>query len=98
MDRRREFVESDRAPTARVVRFDSEALYVAIDRRRRELGISKREVCRQVGERTPSAVTRIERGTHPSADLLARLLHWLGDTDLSPYIVALEPEEATADV
>lgn len=91
------YVAEQRPAAPRVVRFDPEALYVAIDKRRRELGISKREVCRQVGERTPSAVTRIGRGTHPSADLLVRLLHWLGSTDLAPYMVAVEHPSAAED-
>lgn len=73
-------------PQPRVVRFDPEKLYAAVDRRRRELRISKREVLRQVGEHTPSSLTRIGQGTHPSADLLCRLLVWLGDTDVSNYV------------
>lgn len=89
------FVAELRPPAPRTVRFDSEALYLAIDKRRRELGISKREVCRQIGEHTPSAVTRIGRGTQPSADLLVRLLHWLGETDLAPYIVPVQPQEVS---
>jgi hypothetical protein len=70
----------------RTVRFDPEKLYVALDRRRRELRISRRELLRQVGERTPSSITRLGQGNNPSADLLARFLVWLGDTDLAPYL------------
>lgn len=88
-----EYVAEVREPDPRVVQFDPEALYVAIDRRRRELGISKREVCRQVGEHTPSAVTRIGRGTHPSADLLVRILHWLGETDVGAYMAPVESDD-----
>lgn len=76
----------ERPPAPRVVRFDPEALYVAIDRRRRALRISNREVLRQIGEHTPSSLTRLGHGRQPSADLLVRLLHWLGETDLAPYI------------
>jgi len=79
------------APRPRTVRFDAEKLYAAIDQRRRELRISGREVLRQVGEYTPSSLTRIGHGQHPSADLLVRLLVWLGDTDLRPYITDVEP-------
>jgi hypothetical protein len=43
-------------------------------------------VLRRIGERTPSALTRLGQGAHPSADLLVRLLVWLGTTDLAPYI------------
>lgn len=87
----------ERQPAPRAVRFDPEALYAAIDRRRRELRISGREVLRQIGEYTPSALTRLGQGRQPSADLLVRLLHWLGETDLSPYIAPVSVEGATAD-
>jgi transcriptional regulator with XRE-family HTH domain len=70
----------------RKVRFDPEKLYVAVDRRRRELRISRREVLRRVGENTPSSLTRLGQGSHPSADLLCRLLVWLGDTDVTNFV------------
>lgn len=75
-----------RPPLPRTVRFDPERLYVAVDARRRELRISQREVLRQVGEYTPSSLNRLGQGKHPSADLLCRLLVWLGDTDVSNYV------------
>lgn len=80
----------------RTVRFDPEKLYVALDRRRRELRISGRELCRQVGEHGPSALTRLGQGRMPSADLLARLLVWLGDTDVGPFLSEVGPEEGAA--
>jgi hypothetical protein len=92
-----EFVAEERAPAPRTVQLDVEALYRAVDRRRRELGVSKREVCRQVGEHTPSAVTRLGRGVRPSTDQLVRLLHWLGETDLAPYIAPVEAKAASQD-
>lgn len=82
----RPFPSSVPQPVARAVRLNVEALYVAVDRRRRELRISRREVLRQIGERTPATLNRLGQGTQPSADLLVRLLHWLGETDLKPYI------------
>jgi transcriptional regulator with XRE-family HTH domain len=81
------------APQPRTVRFDPEKLYVAIDRRRRELRISQREVLRQVGEHTPSALGRLGRGAHPSADLLCRLLVWLGDTDISSFVTPVDGDD-----
>lgn len=74
----------------RTVRFDPEKLYVAVDRRRRELRISRREVLRQVGEHTPSSLTRLGQGAHPSADLLCRFLVWLGDTDVAAYLTPID--------
>lgn len=87
----------ERQPAPRTVRFDPEALYVAIDRRRRDLRISGREVLRQIGEYTPSALMRLGQGKQPSADLLVRLLHWLGETDLNPYIVPVPTEGVGTD-
>jgi hypothetical protein len=71
---------------------DTEKLYMAIDRRRRELRITRREVLRQIGERTPSSLTRLGQGYQPSADLLIRYLAWLGETDLKPYLAWLDGE------
>lgn len=73
------------APQPRTVRFDPEKLYLAVDQRRRELRLTRREVLRQVGERTPSSLTRLGQGAHPSADLLVRLMAWLGEHDVRNY-------------
>lgn len=80
------FPTTPQPPEPRAVALDVEALYVAVDRRRRQLRISRRDVLRQIGERTPSSLSRLGQGRHPSADLLVRLLYWLGDTDISPYV------------
>jgi hypothetical protein len=87
-----EITTPPRHPEPRTVRLDPEKLYVAIDRRRRELRISRRELLRQIGEHTPSSITRLGQGYMPSADLLARFLVWLGDTDLAPYLTAIEEQ------
>lgn len=84
-------------PEPRQVRLDTAALYAAVDQRLREHGISGREMLRQIGERTPSTLTRLAQGTQPSADLLVRILHWLRETDLAPYIVPVTAEEASQD-
>jgi len=80
----------------RQVRFDSEKLYVALDRRCRELRISRRELLRQIGENTPSSITRLGQGRAPSADLLCRLLVWFGNTDLAPFLSPVELDEEGA--
>lgn len=90
---RPELAPPPRKPERRKIRLDPEALYVAVDRRRRKLRISQREVLRQIGEHTPSTLTRIGQGSHPSADLLVRLLHWLGETDLAPYLTPITEEQ-----
>lgn len=78
-------------PQPRTVQLDTEKLYQAIDRKRRALRISQREVLRQMGEHGPSALTRLGQGRHPSADLLIRMLTWLGTTDLAPFISPAAP-------
>lgn len=74
-------------PAQRTIKFDPERLYAALDRRRRVLKISQREMMRQIGEPQSSALMRVGRGGSPSVDLLARMLVWLGNTELRPYLV-----------
>jgi transcriptional regulator with XRE-family HTH domain len=66
---------------------DVEALYVALDRKRRALRISGAEMLRQsgVGDTSRSTWTRIAHGEGLSADNLVRLLIWLGETDVSKF-------------
>ncbi|MFC7330797.1 helix-turn-helix domain-containing protein [Marinactinospora rubrisoli] len=75
---------------------DLDALYVALDRRRRAHRMSWRAVAAQAGV-SPSLLTRIGRGgPAPSADNLVRLLGWLDNGfDLAPYVDA--PVRAAAD-
>jgi hypothetical protein len=64
---------------------DSDALYVAVDRQRRARQISMRRVAAEAGI-SASALTRLGRGSDLAAFGLIRLLAWLGETDLKPYI------------
>jgi hypothetical protein len=70
---------------------DVEALYVALDRKRRQLRISGAEVLRRVGIGTTSRSvwTRLAHGEGMSADNLIRFLLWLGETDVRPFVRAL---------
>jgi transcriptional regulator with XRE-family HTH domain len=65
--------------------FDPDALYVALDRKRREAGIRWRDVAKQAGV-SASTLTRIGQFKRPDADGVVRLLAWLGTTDLAPFI------------
>lgn len=65
---------------------DARRLYEALNQRRTALSISWREVMRQAGVRAPSFSTRLKNGGEPDLQNLARLLLWLGDTDLRPYL------------
>lgn len=73
-------------PAPRTAFFDVEAFYTALDRKRRKLQISKREVLRQAGITTPATMTRLGQGMCVSVETLIALLTWLGETDLAPYI------------
>jgi transcriptional regulator with XRE-family HTH domain len=69
-------------------RLDTEALYVALDRKRRQERISGAEVLRRsgVGTTSRSVWTRIAHGEGLSADNLVRLLVWLGETDVRWFV------------
>jgi hypothetical protein len=74
------------------MKFDIEALYVALDRQRRDRRITWRAVGRECGlENQTALMTEIGRGRKPSVDNLVRILAWLGTTDLKPFI-ATDPE------
>jgi len=70
----------------RAVALDPEKLYIAVDRVRRDRRMSMRAVCRQIGTKTPSTITRIGHGGSVSADTLMMLMTWMGETDITPYI------------
>lgn len=82
---------------------DVEALYVALDKHRRQLArdratrISWREVARELGI-SQSTFTRLGVHNRPtSADILVLLLGWLGETDLAPYLTEVAPAAPTSD-
>jgi hypothetical protein len=64
--------------------FDPGKLLAALDQHRRSLRITWREVSRQCRVSAPT-FSRME-SMSPSAENLARLLLWLGNTDLRPYL------------
>lgn len=74
---------------------DREALYVALDRKRRYERLSGRELLRRAGVDTPSTWTRLARGAEVSLDTFLRLLAWLGESDVRPYST-LQHEAAAA--
>lgn len=78
---------------------DPEALYVALDTRRRQLqresrtAISWRKVAAQAGV-APSAFSRLgilHGNLH--ANVLIKMLAWLGTTDLAPFVRDVPPPE-----
>jgi transcriptional regulator with XRE-family HTH domain len=56
---------------------DVEALYAAIDSKRKAKGTSWREIAREL-EVSPSTFSRMAQGRRPDVDTFATLLRWLG--------------------
>jgi transcriptional regulator with XRE-family HTH domain len=75
---------------------DVEALYVALDRKRRQERISGAEMLRHsgVGTTSRSVWTRLAHGEGPSADNLIKFLVWLGETDVSKFVRHGDPVPA----
>lgn len=73
---------------SRSIRFDVEALYVTLDAERRTRKLRWKDVGDQADV---SASTFTRMGLHhrcPDAENLAKILLWLGNTDLKPFIRA----------
>lgn len=64
---------------------DHVALLRAIDTERQRRGVTWRQVA-YVMNVPPSTFTRLSRGGLPAATALVRMLLWLDQTDLAPYI------------
>lgn len=71
--------------------FDAHRLYRALDAKRDAAGLSWRGVAR-AAHVPHSLIGRLAAGQHPSADVLVRLLVWLGTTDVAPYITGEVPD------
>ena len=56
---------------------DVQALYAALDSKRKAHGTSWREVARELGI-SPSTFSRMAQGRRPDVDTFATLLRWLG--------------------
>lgn len=71
--------------------FDVERLYVTLDARRRKARLQWRDIATETGV-SASTFTRMGlHGQNPSVENLTRMLAWLGDTDLKPYIREEKP-------
>jgi hypothetical protein len=75
-------------PEALGPRFNPEALYLALDKKRRADRTSWRQIARDLGMKNVQVGPRLGRGQDVHADTLVRLMGWLGETDLTPYITA----------
>lgn len=63
---------------------DPDALYVALDRQRRQRRIQWRQIAREAGV-SPSTLTRIGQGHMIYADALVRLMAWLGADSIAAF-------------
>lgn len=69
-----------------VATFDATLLHAAVCEAKERRGIaSARQVARQIGI-PPSLLTRLGQGSAPEATNLAKILLWLGCTDLRKFI------------
>ena len=62
---------------------DVDAVYEAVDRQRRQLGMHRQDVARELGL-APAMFTRLDHGRVPSATTLVRIMSWLGG-DVSDF-------------
>lgn len=66
--------------------FSVAALCEALEKRRLDAGISGRELARQAGVVEAAMMTHLRQGVMPSAETLARLMLWLGTTNIAPFL------------
>lgn len=72
--------------------FDVEALYVRVDAERRRNNLRWAQVAQEAGV-VASTFSRMGiQHLMPNGDNLARILVWLGDTDIAQYIRTSEEE------
>jgi len=72
------------ADSARV--FDVEALFAVLDKRRRSQRLTWRQVATAAGIAASTFTRMALDSCSPDAENLCRLLLWLGDTDVKPYL------------
>lgn len=65
--------------------FDVSVLYDRLDAQREQQELSWKGIARDIGI-SPSGFSRMAIGAVPDVHTLSRLLLWLGDTDIGPYI------------
>lgn len=79
-------------------RFDIRALYDALNARRQIIGLDWRDLAKQADVNASTFSRMGVQGLAPNVENLARMLIWLGDTDIKPYLVPdgeIRPERPT---
>jgi hypothetical protein len=64
--------------TGQILRWDTRALFVALDARRKELQMTWVEVAREIGSFTPGMLTNLSKGGRIGFPRVMRLARWLG--------------------
>jgi transcriptional regulator with XRE-family HTH domain len=60
-----------------MIRFDSAALYAALDKKRKECSLSWKEVAMQAGV-SPSTISNTRKGSRMEVDGMLALVYWIG--------------------
>jgi hypothetical protein len=68
-----------------VQEFDVRAFYVAADAKRCEQNTNWSALARQLGMK-PDTLLKLQHGRTFSLGTLVRILEWMGETDLQPYM------------
>ena len=62
----------------RILRVDTRAVYLALETRRAERGMTWKQVAEEIGGVAPASLTRLSAGGRTSFPDIARIAHWLG--------------------
>lgn len=65
--------------SSRILRFDPQAIYAAIETRRGELGMTWQEVADEIGEFSPGSLTRLKDGGRVGFPHVMRIFGWLAE-------------------
>ena len=72
------FLQPNLAP-GQILRWDTRALFDALDARRRERQLTWAEVAREIGGFTPARITNLSTGPRTTFPGVMRLVRWLGE-------------------
>lgn len=78
-------------------RLDTEALFAALDAKRKSRKLSWRQLAAEVGV-SPSTMTRLANGQRPDVDAFAALVRWLGQSADSFLVSDAGPSREEPDL
>lgn len=80
-------------PTSATAALNIGKLYRRLDDTRRVLGLRWKDVANQCGMQHHSVFTRLSKNQGCSGNALARIMLWLDETDISPYLTVRDHTE-----